>query len=52
MHAHLAGQVVPADQVLPSPLVSLGLRLFHLSLALHPDHPSLGAPEQCVYWVC
>ena len=52
VHAYLAGQVVPADQGLPSPLVSLGLHLDHLVLALHPDHPSLVVLEQGIYWVC
>ena len=52
VHTYLAGQVVPADQGLPSPLVSLGLHLDHLVLPLHLDHPSLEDPEQCIYWVC
>ena len=51
VHTYLAGQVVPADQGLPSPLCFLGLHLDHLVLALHPDHPSLVDPEQCIYWV-
>ena len=52
VHTYLAGQVVPGDQCLPSPLCFLGLHLGHLVLVLHPDHPSLGAHEQCIYWVC
>ena len=50
----LHGQVVPADQCLPSLLLSLGFHvdhLDHLFLALHPDHPFLEAPEQCIYLV-
>ena len=52
VHTYLAGQVVPGDQYLPSPLCFLGLHLDHLVLTLHPDHPSLGVPEQYICWVC
>ena len=54
---HLVGQVVPANQCFLSLLVFLGFHLghlvlvHHLVLVLHPSHPFLGAPEQCIYWV-
>ena len=45
---YLVGQVVPADQCLPSLHFSLEVHLDHLVLASHPNHPSLVAPKKCV----